>query len=218
MSESSLVLFIDLESDARIDLRTAARAAIAWADMIEEVGAHFDPLTPPSIKLEGAHPGSQKLRTVIQSLVGDPRTAIRTAIISALIFLAKDTVTWTWEQVLEWISGPDAPRESQLLSEADRKAIAHDVVEALRNKIADERARRVYDELGHDVNVTGAGVSGQTDSRPQIVVSRQEFPVEVHFVEEAGVERRERTEEVDLVLFRPVLSKRDADPLLPFPT
>lgn len=207
MSESSLVLFIDLQPNTRIDLRAAARAAIAWADMVEEVGAHLEPLTPPTITLEGANPGSQKLRTVIQSMVGDPKAAIRTAIISALIFMAKDTVTWTWEQVLEWISGPDAPPESQSLSEADREALARDVVEALQRRIADEHSRRVYDELGRDAHVTGAGVSGQAEHRPQVVVPRQNFPANIYLVEERSVEKRERTEETNLVLFRPVLTK-----------
>jgi len=62
MSEASLVLFIDLQPGKRVDLRVAAKAAIAWADLIEEVGAYFDPFSPPSVKLEGAEPGSQRKR------------------------------------------------------------------------------------------------------------------------------------------------------------
>jgi hypothetical protein len=62
MNETALVLFIDLEANERIDLRVAARAAIAWADMVEDVGGYFDPSSPPSIDLVASEPGSQKLK------------------------------------------------------------------------------------------------------------------------------------------------------------
>lgn len=58
MSETSLVLFIDLEPGTRIDLRVAANASIAWADLVEEVSFHFDPLNAPKIELERSQPGS----------------------------------------------------------------------------------------------------------------------------------------------------------------
>lgn len=207
MSEASLVLFIDLQPQKKIDLRTAARAAIAWADMVEDVGAYFDPFAPPSIKLESAQPGSQKLKAVIESLSEDPKTTIRTAIVSALTFLLLTTGQWTWEQVLEWIKGPDAPVEAQSLSDDERRAIAQEVVDALDAKVAEGLARRVYDELGSDTNVTGAGISGSGEMRPTTVVPRAQFPSQIFIVDETGLEKRVRTEEVDLVLFRPVLTR-----------
>ena len=143
MSSTSLVLFVDLKPDTKLDLRTAARAALAWADMVERVGHHYDPNSSTIIELESAQPGSQKIKAVVRSLVGDPKTAIRTAIISTLIFFAKDTVTWGWEQVLEWMKGPDAPVEVQMLSEPEREALALEVAEALEKRLAEKEARRV---------------------------------------------------------------------------
>jgi hypothetical protein len=70
MSSVSLVLFIDLKPDTRIDLRVAAKAAIAWANLVEEVGFHFDPLNVPKIELESSQPGSQKLKTIVSAIVG----------------------------------------------------------------------------------------------------------------------------------------------------
>ena len=56
MSETSLTLFIDLRPGTKIDLRAAARAALAWADMVEEVGRHFDPLSSTIIELKSDLP------------------------------------------------------------------------------------------------------------------------------------------------------------------
>lgn len=207
MSETSLVLFIDLEPGRKVDLRTAARAAIAWADMVEEIGAHFSPMSPPSIKLESAQPGSQKLKAVLASISDDPKTTIRTAIVSALTFITLTTASWTWEQVLEWMKGDDAPEEARTLSEADLENLARDVADALEERMAEGSARRIYDELGADPNVTGAGISSQTDSRPQNVVARRDFPPQIFILEEEGVEKRSRTEIVDLVLLKPILTK-----------
>jgi len=71
MPSASLVLFIDLEPNTRIDLRVAARAALAWADLVEEVGFHFDPLNAPKIELESSKPGSQKLKTIVSAITDD---------------------------------------------------------------------------------------------------------------------------------------------------
>lgn len=205
MSSTSLVLFVDLKPDTKLDLRTAARAAIAWADMVERVGHHFDPNSSTIIELESAQPGSQKIKAVVRSLVGDTKTAIRTAIISTLIFLAKDTVTWTWEQVLEYMKGPDAPVETQSLSEEEREALAVEVVEALEKRLADKEARRVFSQLANDENVTGAAISSSDTARPRVVVPRSEFPPEVFQIEDSGLERRVKKERADLVLLRAIL-------------
>ena len=206
MTETSLVLFIDLKPDSRIDLRTAARAAIAWADMVEDVGTHFDPTSPPQIDLVGAEEGSQKIKAIISSLSEDPKANIRTAVVSSVVFLVGTTVTWTWEQVLEWITGPDAPHSVMELSDNERQMLAEEVAKALTDDLGKAPAKRVYDELGSDPDVTGVGVSGGMD-RPRIVVPRDEFPPEVYVVEEEGFEKRVHVETVELVLFRPVLTE-----------
>ncbi len=82
MSKTPLVLFIDLKSDTRIDLRAAAKAAIAWADLIEDVGGHFDPSSPPTVELVSSEPGSQKLKVIISSITDDPKATIRAAMLA----------------------------------------------------------------------------------------------------------------------------------------
>lgn len=204
MSETALTLFIDLEPDTRIDLRTAARAAIAWADMVEQVGSHLYPTSPPIIELEAAEPGSQKIKAVIASLTEDPKATIRTAIVSSLVFVFGTTATWTWEQVLEWMAGPDAPAEVIELSDEERANLAKEVVKALDGRLGRTSAQRVYDELAVEPDVTGVGMSG-TSAKPHTFVSRNDFP-QIYIVEEEGFEKRERVETADLVLLRPVLT------------
>lgn len=206
MPETPLVLFIDLEPNKQIDLRVAARSAIAWADLVESVGAHFDPSRPPQIDLVSSEPGSQKLKALIRYLGDDPKATIRTAIVSSIVFIGLTTAAWTWEQVLEWMKGPDAPEEVMSLSEEERVLLAKEVAEALGKKLAQEPAKRVYDELSKDTDVVGVGVSGTTDRRPVFVVSRNDFPPEIFIVEEGGFEKRSRVEQTQLVLFRPILT------------
>lgn len=206
MSEASLVLFIDLKPDSRIDLRAAAKASIAWADLVEEVSFHFDPLNAPKIELERANPGSQKLKTIVTAITDDPKASIRTAIISALVFIGGTSVRWGWEQVLEYMSGPDAPQIEITLSEEDRLQIAHEVARLLQTGVGQPQAQEVYGALETDPNVTGAGVSGTTEGRPKVIVARPDFPKRQYIEIEEGTERQIYMERMDLVLLRAVLT------------
>lgn len=207
MSGASLVLFIDLQPQSRIDLRAAAKAAIAWADLVEEVGFHFDPLNAPKIELESSEPGSQKLKTIINAITDDPKASIRTAIISALIFIGGTSLRWGWEQVLEYMSSPDAPQIDVRLSQEDKVEIAKEVARLLQTELGQEQAQDVYGALETDPNVTGAGVSGTTDRRPEIIVERSEFPKRRYAEQDEGSERRLHVERMDLVLVRAVLTE-----------
>lgn len=204
--DTSITLFIDLDHDAKIDLRVAAKAALAWADLVDDVGRYFDPSAPPSLSLIAAEPGSQKVRALITSLSADPKANIRTAVVSSITFIVLTTATWTWEQVLEWITGPDAPSDVLHLSDDERKALARDVVEALKNQVGTDEARSVYSELSVDENVTGVGVTSRSDGRPSSVVARHDFPPQIYIIDGEGTEKRTHVETVDLVLLRPFLT------------
>ena len=206
MTSTSLVLFIDLEPNTRIDLRTAANAAIAWANLVEEVSFHFDPLNAPKIELESSQPGSQKLKTVISALTDDPKAMIRTAVVSSLLFIGGTTINWGWEQVLEWMKGPDAPQIEIVLSEEEMQILAREVAKALKEEIGKDEAVEVFGALEADENVTGAGVSGTTERRPSTVIERRAFPKRTTIRDAEAIERRLYLEKMDLVLVRPTLT------------
>ncbi len=176
MSSTSLVLFIDLEPKTRIDLRTVANAAIAWANVVEEVSFHFDPLSAPRIELESSVQGNQKLKTIISLIGDDPKATIRTAVVSSLIFIGGTTVNWSWEQLLEWMQGPDAPQIEVVLTQEDMQALAKEVAKALKDEIGKDEAVEVFGALEADENVTGAGVSGTTERRPLTVIQQGHSP------------------------------------------
>ncbi len=206
MSSTSLVLFIDLEPKTRIDLRTVANAAIAWANLVEEVSFHFDPLSAPRIELESSVQGSQKLKTIISLIRDDPKATIRTAVVSSLIFIGGTTVNWSWEQILEWMQGPDAPQIEVVLTQEDMQALAKEVPKALKDEIGKDEAVEVFGALEADENVTGAGVSGTTERRPLTVIERGEFPKRTIIRDADATERRIYLEKMDLVLLRAVLT------------
>ncbi|KAF0677332.1 hypothetical protein [Profundibacterium mesophilum] len=206
MSQTSLVLFIDLKPDAKVDLRSAARAAIAWADTIERVGEYVDPFASPQVDLVSSEPGSQRIKALIRSISSDPKSDVRTAVIVAALFIAKVSVAWGWEQLLEFIKGPDAPESVQQLSEEEMVELAKQVAQAIRNEVGVKPARRVFQELNNDERVVGVGVTGRDGARPVHIVTKPDFPTQ--FTEEDGTESEQRVkvEEVELILLRAVLT------------
>lgn len=206
MSTAPLVLFIDLKPDTRINLRTAAKAAIAWADLVERTGEHFDPANPVSIELEASEPGSQIIKAIISSITEDPKDLIKIAVVTSLLFILKTSVAWTWEQVLEHLRGPEAPSAVQLLTQEDMTALAQEIASTLQNDFGEKQRNRIYDELSHDENVIGAGMSSSSEQRPEIVIPREDFPTEIFIIDEEGYEKRTRNEESELVLLKPVLT------------
>lgn len=207
MPAAPLVLYIELKPETKIDLRVAAKAAIAWADMVERTGSHFDPLNLTAIELEASTEGSQIIKAIISSVTEDPKTILRIAIVTSLLFIAKTTAAWTWEQTLEYIKGPDSPAAAKSLSQEDMEALAHEVANAVNQQLKEDDKNRIYQELAADENVTGAGMSSSSEQRPTTIVPRDEFPDLLFLPEVEGADKRVRMEEADLVLLKPVLTE-----------
>lgn len=206
MSTTPLVLYIELKPDTKINLKVAARAAIAWAEMVERTGAHLDPLNTTTIELEASEAGSQIIKAIIRTLTENPKETVKIAIVTSLLFVAKTTVAWGWEQVLEFINGPDAPAEVRSLSKEEMESLAREVAAVVLEGLAEKPKNRIYEELAADENVTGVGMSSSMNRKPQVIVTRKEFPIQVYEIEGDGFQKRSRVEETDLVLLKPVLT------------
>ena len=208
MPEVSLTLYIDLEQGARVDLDAAARAAIAWSKLIKTVGQHVDPFSDWEVELESALPGSQKLRSIIKLPdKADRRRVILTAIGVALGFLLKEAASWGVGEIMDYITGPDAPVEVRALSDEEVKALAEELVVILHSGTGKAEAKDVYDALEDDPDVRGAGATSAPDKRPNLVVPRSNFPSQLPEIE-ASEEPRERVtvETMEAVLLRPLLT------------
>lgn len=164
-------------------------------------------MSPWEVELESALPGSQKIQSVIRFLTGgDPKATIRNAVISAITFLSLDVASWSIDQVLDYIKGPDAPAEASAMSEKDKTDLAVEIVQLLKAEPGREKAVEVYDELEKSGVVTGAGVTSVPNKRPSVVIPRVRFPQAPVDRITQDSQKRMTSEKVELTLLRPVLS------------
>tara|TARA_R110002094_G_scaffold35391_1_gene47962 strand:- start:563 stop:1447 length:885 start_codon:yes stop_codon:yes gene_type:complete len=207
MTETSLTLYIDLEQGSKVDMEPAAYAAIAWSQLIKEIGQHVDPMNEWEVELESALPGSQKIRGVIKLPSTDKvYGAIVGAILTSLLFALKEGSAWGVGEVLDWIMGPDAPEETQLLSEKERKLIAEDIAKYLKEDIGKKKSNEVFQALEQDESVIGVGVTASATKKPDYMIPRGSFPTINSEIPDEDVEDRVTVEQVELVLVRPILT------------
>ncbi|MEX2520833.1 MAG: hypothetical protein WD969_16055 [Paracoccaceae bacterium] len=207
MTETALTLYVDLDQGSRISLEAAATASLAWASLIKSINHHVDPLSEWRVELESAIPGSQRIRSIIKLPdSAHARGVVQGAILASLIFIAKETVAWGVGEIMEYLSGPDAPEEVQKLSDTERNEIAETVVNKLRAGVGRKEATKVYEALKVDENVRGAGATASLTNRPSIVIPRDEFPSVAEVVEEEPKSERTTREQAELTLIRPILA------------
>lgn len=208
MTETALTLYIDLPQGSRLDLEAAANAALAWSKMIKAIGQHVDPFTPWEVELESALPGSQKLRSILRlPQDADARSIVLGAIGAAIIFLLKESIAWGVSEIMDYVTGPDAPTEVRSLSDEEIQALAAEIASLLRSDVGKKEAKEVYEALEKDPDVTGAGATSARDKRPVFVVPRSSFPSQAGGDEVRDEpEERVTTERMEAVLLRPVLT------------
>ena len=207
MADAPLTLYLDLAEGEKPDLEVVARASLAWAAAVKEIAFHLDPGLEVSVELASGTPGSLNLNTLVRSVrdkIGG--TNLRIAIISAIVFVAKDTASWGVGEVLDWIKGPDGPAEVQELSDEEIDEIATKVVEKLQGAVAQKEVRQVYKELERDQSITGAGATLVPDKKPERVIPRASFPTDdgPEVVQEVETKRTD-TIDMQLVVQRAIL-------------
>lgn len=208
MDETPLTLYIDLQQGSRIDLEVAAHASIAWSRMIKSIGSRIDPFGEWDVQLQGAEPGSQKIRAYIRRVAGDnPKATIQAAVVAGIVFLGMRVIEWSVNEVLDYLKGPDAPASAQLMSEEDRQKMAEDIVRLLRAEVGQDESADVFEELGKDSAVTGAGSTSNPTKRPSTVIPRGLFPKELPKTIAPDAEKRSSISQVELTLVRAVLTE-----------
>lgn len=207
MKEAQLTIFIDLKEGERIDLEVAAFAAVAWSRTIKHVGRQITPFHEWTVELEGARPGSQKIKAWLGiDGTADIKDLIRGAVINALILHGVIVYSWTIEQVLEYLRGPDAPEEAQQLSANDLHEIATQVSEMLGKNVGRKESEEIFLTLEKDESVTGVGATSHPDGKPETVLPRSRFPAVGGEIEKQDAETRTITDTAELILIRPVLA------------
>jgi hypothetical protein len=205
--EQTLTLFFDLEEGAKVDLATAARAALAFDRAVRELAFFVDASLEIDLELDSGTAGSLKLNSIIKTIrqgAGDPKT-LKTVAISAATWFALNLADYTLQSALDAVFKREAPT----LSDADREEIARDIVKMIHGEVGRREVEEIYRAAEQDPNITGLGVGLKRDRRPAIVVPRARFPDPSDLfgpsvVTQLGEDSKE-IDELTLTLISPVL-------------
>lgn len=207
--EAAVTLYFDLADGRKADLETAARTAIAFAEMVRHIAGHADFTAEVRIELESGTPGSLGLNAVIRWAKGfASRHPILVSIAATtLLNLQGDIRSWTTGKVLDWLNGADAPTAARALSSDERKALAEEISNLLIKGIAERERRQIFYEASKDPVITGIGATGIPGKRPSVIVPSEDFarlagqPV----AEEVSSKSRLQTTIMTVTLVRPRL-------------
>ncbi|MEM6747938.1 MAG: hypothetical protein AAF608_11010 [Pseudomonadota bacterium] len=208
MSSAPLSLYLDLEDGQRADLQVVSRAAIAWANAIDEIAYVIDPSIELKIDFHSGTRGSLSLNTIIRStsLNESDRRAIRTAVVSAAMWFTLEGSSWTVGRVLDWMTSEDAPAVVHELSRDEIEEIADTVVRKMQN-VAQNEVEAVYGEVEQDAAIKGVGVTTVSGKRPTRIIPRSEFKQRAGkaATQEHQTTHRTTVQTVEVVLVSPVL-------------
>ncbi|MGW8203007.1 hypothetical protein ACWGM0_10725 [Sphingomonas bisphenolicum] len=174
---ASVTLYFDLAEGRKADLETAARTAIAFAEMVRHIAVQADFTAEIRIELESGTAGSLGLNAIIRWAKGfASRHPILVSIAATtLLNLQGDVRSWTTGKVLDWLNGTDAPIAARALSVEERKALAAEISKLLVNGIAEKERRQIYYEASKDPVITGIGATGIPGKRPAVIVPSEDF-------------------------------------------
>ncbi len=207
MTETQLTLYIDLQQGTRLDLEAAANAALAWSRLIKTIGQHVDPLNVWQVELGGTRPGSLRLGSIIRLPDNaEKRGMVKGAIFASVLFVFQSVGAWGISEVMDYMTGRDAPPEVRGLSEEDMRLLAGEIVALLESGVGRDDAAEVYHALEKDDDVTGVGVTSQIDQRPEVVVPRAAFPSNQLSVGRDEPEERVNVERMEIIVVKAVLA------------
>jgi hypothetical protein len=205
----SITLYFDLEPDHKADLETVARTALAFAAVVRSVATHIDLASEIRIELESGTEGSLGLNAVVRWVkgFGEKHPTLVGIVMGAMGIILADARGWSVGQVLDYLTGSDAPPIAKTLSDEDLKRLAGQIAEYLKHPIAEQHRRQIYEEVQRDPSIKGLGTSGVPGKRPEIIIPRSEFPrlAGPQALVEQAPETRIVDREVTLTLIRPRL-------------
>ncbi|MGV2099729.1 hypothetical protein [Rhizobium sp. 21-4511-3d] len=201
--QQEVSLYLDLKDGMKVDLATAARAALAFDAALKDIAFSIDPFAIVRVELESGTEGSLSLNSIIKAAKLD-EARLRSIAWGIAAFFVADTASYTYQKVLDHFL--EEPEIHQSMSKEEVHQLAEAVMRIVESKVAEKQVGKIYQELQRDEAVKGVGVSQKHDRRPAQIVPRSEFQRRGRVVEESEKmgERSETTVQV-LTLVSPVL-------------
>ncbi|MBY3474085.1 hypothetical protein HFN78_24705 [Rhizobium laguerreae] len=205
--QQQISLYIELKEGEKVDLETAARAALAFDAVLKEIAFSIDPFSAIRVELESGTEGSLSLNSIIKSVSGRFTQTQLTSIVGGVMFwFAQETASWTYSAILDEVN--TQPEIHQSLTKEEVEAVAKEIAKILDSKVAEKQVGKVYQELQRDDAVKGVGVAVERDKKPRYIVPRSEFQQRGRIItgSESTGSRTETTVQT-LTLVSPVLIK-----------
>lgn len=170
-------LYLDLEEGQLANIEVVARAALAWSAAIKELAYVVDPSIEIEIDLVSGTEGSLGLNACVKAIGRlinkDPK--LKTIIITSLTWFTLQTGAYTYEKILDWLTGANAPPVVRELSQKEIEQIAQEVVKAQQGEVAAAQRKQVFHELSQDQSIIGVGATQEPGKRPISIIPRSEF-------------------------------------------
>ena len=199
-------LYIDLEDGARADLEVASRAAIAFAEMIREIGFIIDPSLEIRLELISSTEGSLAHNSILKAV--HPKTwatkpNLVTIIALAIAMIRHETVSYAYQHVMDFLLG----QSEHHLSPEDANEIAKHLAQYNEKAIAIPQIENLFRTLELDPGITGVGANQMAGTRPPFISPRKDFKARsgVGKSESVVTETRSTDTRQTLTIVRPVL-------------
>lgn len=219
--EVPVSLYLKTKQGEHPDLKVAARSAIIFAEIIESITASIDPDLEVRVEIVSGSEGSLGLNTL--SKIAQSAKAAAAAVKQGVLegwrkhekarFLAiyvavrilDNSISWTQEQVMDWMASDDAPADVQQMTDAERRALAADIVAELKRDANSEKVQRLYGQVAKDERIEAIGVTSMPKPATRLL-SRNEFTEKAIEPDDSDRITRDRFE---VTLISPVLEFGD---------
>lgn len=207
-------LYLDLAEGETASIEVVARAALAWSAAIKELAYIVDPAIEVEIDLVSGTEGSLDLNACIKAIskVAGQQPKLATIVVTALTWFTVQTGAYTYEKLLDWLTGTDAPPAVSQMTKAQIEEIAQEVVKAQQRNLAGKERQQLFRELDQDTSIVAVGSSQKPSHRPSALVPRSAFAERAGasvLTNDVDVKRRTETERLVVVLISPTL--KDAE-------
>lgn len=201
-------LYVGLREGQELDLRVAAKAALAFDDFMRAFVSQIEPETEISLTFRKSEIGSLNIISTIKAKVNKQMLVGIAA--GAATWLGMTVAGYSVETVLDEIRANLSEEEKSELSEKDLERIAEACLKATKSHELSEKTNAISQVLSEDDAVTGLGLTVGAEKKPRVLRHRSAFPAAISksaLVDQETQEKISRVTEVDrdLILTEPVL-------------
>lgn len=209
-------LYLKTQQGEHPDLRVTARAALLFVEIIEGIAQSIDPEVQIRVELVSGSEGSLGLNTLnkIKEAASQGKQMIirgwhkhqtlRFLTVYVAVRVLDNTLSWTQDNVMDWMASSDAPAEVQSMPLDERKELAAEIVKQLRDDPTFDKVKQLHVQVSRDSKISAIGVTSEPGPAQKLLPRSQ-------FADLPAPDQNERTtvHQIEVTLISPVLEFGD---------